>query len=284
MQGHSTSSDPSRLPKVSTKQRIDQIEEESGLPFRDWLYQVYVVDRVSAIEITRRHGIMFRALRKLCAEYGFEMRSMKEAIGASWIGRDDRREMSRAHMQRVMAMKDTTGENNPAKRADVRAKISEAKKRDNAVKRPEVREKMRQSMIARHKAHPEKHINYILAKRHFRSGLEIKVQNALRKAGIPTQYGQRIGSRWPDLIIRRAHLVIECDGVYWHTAEVDAARDAELNAAGWHVIHITDEEFNGDVAVCVDRVRHWLIDNGFRDHIWSVGDPEPRQCRLPFPE
>jgi very-short-patch-repair endonuclease len=278
MRDKSTSS-----PRVSTKQRIAQIEQESGQPFREWLYQTYVVGRVSAIEITRRHGIMFRALRTLCREYGFEMRSISEGVQDSWVGCDDRREQSRERLARFMATIDITGDNNPAKRPEVRAKISAAKNLDNAIKRPEVRAKMSASKRAFYLANPDKHINYLMGKRHLRSGLEQKMQHALRKAGILTQHSQRIGTRWPDLVIRRARLVIEVDGSRWHNAEADAIRDAELMAVGWTVLHITDLQMNSDISTCVNVVRQWLIDHGFRNHIESEVDQLPRQCSLQLP-
>lgn len=123
---------------------------------------------------------------------------------------------------------------------------------------PALREKMRQTQLAKFAADPTYHPNYRMARSNKRSPLERRMQRALGAIGIDALHGQRIGRRWPDLAIPEARLVVECDGQYWHTPDADATRDAELGAAGWSVLHFTDEDIGRDVAACAERVRAWL--------------------------
>lgn len=50
----------------------------------------------------------------------------------------------------------------------------------------------------------------------------------------------KVSRRFPDALIEDYKLIIEYDGSYWHTAEADAERDAELKEVGYDVLHYMD--------------------------------------------
>lgn len=127
------------------------------------------------------------------------------------------------------------GKLNPAKRPEVRAKIS------------------RNGRIAQKKylaEHPEKALNYRL-RRDYMTKLESKMQRFLEGFGLVSekdfkhnQYVKTVsGFKFPDFLIKN-RLVVECDGAYWHKhkKKQDAQRDTELVQSGFTVIHFTEDE------------------------------------------
>lgn len=257
--------------------REQQVEQIEGMSFPVAI-QVHYFDRaIQGHVLCKKWGMQYRTFRALCGRYGIEMKTHSAAVKEQWVGNDHRRAGNAATMRETMSRIDTTGDNNPAKRPEVRAKISAYKTKHNPMHCADTRAKVSESLKRYFDENPTKHLNYRMAKSHLRSGIEVKMQKALRKAGIEAEHGHRIGRLWPDLIVRFARLVVECDGVQWHTAEADAIRDARLNAKGWHVIHVTDIEINQDIDACVDRVESWLLENFGTIH---SGTPLPRQMRL----
>lgn len=257
--------------------RESQIEAIEGMPFPTAVQVHYFGRAIQGHVLFKKWGIQYRTFRALCGRYGIEMKTASEAIKEQWVGNHKRRADNAAKMAETMSRIDMTGDNNPAKRPEVAAKISAYKKLHNPMHDPETRARVSASLIEFYRKNPTKHINYRMAKSHLRSGIEVKMQKALRRAGIDAEHGHRIGRLWPDLIVRFANLVVECDGVQWHTAEADAIRDARLNAKGWHVIHVTDVEINQDIDACVARVENWLLENFGTIH---SGTPLPRQMHL----
>lgn len=103
--------------------------------------------------------------------------------------------------------------------------------------------------------HPEQHPNFVLAKKGHRTAIERKMEAALTKAGIPFEYQFRIGRRWADFALVEHRLDIEVDGIYWHEAERDATRDAEIRKKGWSVLRFTEEAVHTDLAACIETIR-----------------------------
>lgn len=239
-----------------------RIEALEGMPFGVAVQRRYFDDCMPAVTLYERWGLQFRSFRDLLERHGIPMKSHSRACKETWIDADSRRQQNGEYFRERLSRFDFTGDNNPAKRPEVRAKISAARKLDNPMWRPEVAARAAAKRRAYYEVHPEKHPNRFWG-RFRRSRIEQMMDKALRDIGIHALYGQRIGRRWPDLMIRDARLVVECDGTYWHTPEADAIRDAELQAAGWTVLHFTDEEIVADVARCARDVQTWLIAHGF---------------------
>lgn len=126
------------------------------------------------------------------------------------------------------------GELNPAKRPEVRAKIS------------------RNGSIAQKKflrEHPEKNINYRL-RRNRMTKIERKMKKILIDLGLKeeidfkhNQYVKTVsGFKFPDFLIKNK-IVVECDGEYWHkNRQKDAQRDQELLRTGLTVVHFKGKE------------------------------------------
>lgn len=94
------------------------------------------------------------------------------------------------------------------------------------------------------------------------SGLEARLIHILTEAGIPTQRQVDVGGDgWigrVDVLVPGTNLVIEVDSARFHTSRLDrsrdAHRDAELRAAGYDPLRITEEEVWYSPATVVQRV------------------------------
>ncbi len=65
-----------------------------------------------------------------------------------------------------------------------------------------------------------------------------------------------IGYYLADFACTKMRLVVEVDGGYHAVrARQDARRDRALNALGWHVVHVSDEEVFADLDGVVARIR-----------------------------
>jgi len=80
------------------------------------------------------------------------------------------------------------------------------------------------------------------AVRHTPTRLEGWLFDALDAAGIAYERYGNVGRYVPDAMLTDYRVIIEVDGVKWHRprVEYDQARDRDLSAAGWTVMHFTD--------------------------------------------
>lgn len=114
------------------------------------------------------------------------------------------------------------GKNNPAKREEVRAKISRGKRE-------------------LYKEHPELHLNRILARKGAVSRGQRTLLVIVRKTYPDAQLNFHIPNtrRFADVGVPSQKLDVEFDGDYWHKdLEKDKARDNEILAAGWGIVHV----------------------------------------------
>jgi very-short-patch-repair endonuclease len=62
------------------------------------------------------------------------------------------------------------------------------------------------------------------------------------------------GRHQPDFVFEDARLIVQADGVYWHTRPATMARDAAFNALaeanGWTVCRFTDQEIKANWRAC----------------------------------
>lgn len=90
-----------------------------------------------------------------------------------------------------------------------------------------------------------------------RSGtrIELAVRAELDRLGIKYQIGQCIVGYFPDILLPARHVVIECDGTYWHSLpnapERDRKRDAKLLAAGYRTVRLSQVDIKRDVKAAV---------------------------------
>jgi very-short-patch-repair endonuclease len=80
------------------------------------------------------------------------------------------------------------------------------------------------------------------AVRHSPTRIEGWLFEALDAAGLDYEKFATIGRYVPDAALPGYRVILEVDGVKWHRPRVayDQARDRDLAAAGWTVMHFTD--------------------------------------------
>ena len=93
-----------------------------------------------------------------------------------------------------------------------------------------------------------------------RSPLEFAVEEVLRSLG-ERYTAQAVLDRYPvDFFLPDRVLVIECDGVWWHSRPKqrvrDATKDATLTGLGYRVVRVTEAEIVEDVVMAVARALH----------------------------
>lgn len=139
-------------------------------------------------------------------------------------------------------------------------KLSEGRLGDkNWVKRPEVREKIRHSVLRFYAEHPESlELRKPCGKNQYSgsmSSLEKKIAAVLTTKNIPFLHNYKIGRYWADFLIED-RVVIECDGAYWHKdIEKEKRRDNYLHKRGYFVFHLPETKIETDSGDCVRMIR-----------------------------
>lgn len=146
------------------------------------------------------------------------------------------------------------GEKNPAKRSEVREKISRALKKswqdtNSGLNSLERSKKLRQITLRQLKENPIKV-----------SSAEIKLRKALESRGLNDfipQF-QVLGRYLIDIAFLKEKIAIECDGSYWHNLpkriERDKLRDRRLEKSGWEVLRIPNENIYENIDRVVERI------------------------------
>lgn len=82
----------------------------------------------------------------------------------------------------------------------------------------------------------------------------------LSSRGIDTIPQYAIGPYVVDFAIPDHHIVIECDGDYWHSLPTCAARDRRkdkyLTGKGWRVLRFSETYINARLTACLNQVAH----------------------------
>lgn len=108
------------------------------------------------------------------------------------------------------------------------------------------------------------------------TNIEIMMQEELKKRNINfiTHY-PILDICWPDIIIPKEKLLIQCDGDWWHAnpkfynhenlSEIqknnvrrDTFQDAILRQNGWNIMRFWGSEITNNISFCVDRVEKFL--------------------------
>jgi G:T-mismatch repair DNA endonuclease (very short patch repair protein) len=70
--------------------------------------------------------------------------------------------------------------------------------------------------------------------------------------------------RFPDILLPKYRLVIECDGEYWHDETYDKERDKELTELGFKILHLKET-----VILEYPNLKEYLQKKIFQDE-WRV--------------
>ena len=139
------------------------------------------------------------------------------------------------------------GENNPAKRPEVRAKISQKKKEEL-------------------KHHPERWLNAKLARLGKATKPQLQLFNIVRQKFPDAQLNYRIPNtrRFADIGIPSEKLDIEFDGEYWHKdKDADAIRDKEIVSARWAILHTRQHHLDNHEVEALFGINDYSLDNLF---------------------
>jgi len=89
------------------------------------------------------------------------------------------------------------------------------------------------------------------------TNIEQLMRKELERRQIPFKQYQQIETFYVDFILDN-NIVVECDGVYWHTKpeveERDLRKNELLKQEGYKLFRFTDKEILSDVKRCVDEV------------------------------
>ena len=90
---------------------------------------------------------------------------------------------------------------------------------------------------------PEKHPNFILAKKGHKTCIEKEFEKYLLEKGIDFEFQKRIGKYWVDFYLPSRNLIVELDGNYWHK-KPNAKRDLFIKNQGFNLKHILFEKYS----------------------------------------
>lgn len=94
------------------------------------------------------------------------------------------------------------------------------------------------------------------------SSLETAMLQAFAYADLVVAPQYPVGYYTVDFAIPDAMLIIECDGIYWHSLPKqqvrDRNKDAWLTRHGWTMLRLTEAEIRRSPADCVVKVKHLL--------------------------
>lgn len=152
----------------------------------------------------------------------------------------------------------------PSRTAESYRKISLSKQGDkNPAKRPDVREKIRNSILRMYKIHPEvlnnrkpSGINQF-SKNY--SSIELLIANEFHRRNIHFIHNFRIGRYFADFLIFD-RVVVECDGEYWHKdLKKEYEREKYLHSGGFFTFHLLGKRIKKSPNECIDMIEKvWI--------------------------
>ena len=134
--------------------------------------------------------------------------------------------LGKTYSDEVNKKKGTHGPNHPSKRPEVRRKISLAAIRNK------VGEKGQRALAGNRALDTwiEKRVRTFLLDLGFKEGEDFKIKAYVRT---------KKTFRFPDFLLPKHKLIIECDGERWHNITEDLERDKEFHDLGFKVLHLT---------------------------------------------
>ena len=149
---------------------------------------------------------------------------------------------------------------------EMREASSKRMQQNNPMFDLETRKKVSKSLQELFEKYPEKRLNARMAK-HRKSGrktsIEKKVAKFLDFLGIDYVFQYPILRYNVDFAIPDLHIVIECDGEYWHKdkKEQDLIRQKNIEEQGWFVLRYTDTEINKKFGIVTNELKRVLCNH-----------------------
>lgn len=94
------------------------------------------------------------------------------------------------------------------------------------------------------------------------TSIERSVRKLLESMSVEFAQEKKMGTFVCDFVIKASRLVIECDGVYWHSIpsvkERDARKDSWLQSHGYNVLRLTGDKIRKDLSWCKQQILNHL--------------------------
>jgi len=92
------------------------------------------------------------------------------------------------------------------------------------------------------------------------TSIELKMMYALDRESINYIFQFPVGGKFLcDFKLSDHGIIIECDGIYWHSKPSaknrDKSKNAYLHKCGYTVLRFTDKQIDGDIDACVKAIR-----------------------------
>lgn len=238
-----------------SRDRQKPIEERYNMPIRDLLIEMYVTQRKGIKQIAREFEMSDNTLWHWFDALNIPRRNGSEAVANQWENNEERRAATGELFGKLSRERAAT-QPNIATRADVRAKISQAKQGDGnamwkggrSTPHPFICEMCGSEFEAR----PTDEQRFC-SQRCFRrftgeTGFERAVRIALTELSIDFVQEYPVSRYFIDFYLPQYDVALECDGDYWHGTqeqqESDARKDALLLQRGLQVIRLKEGDFH----------------------------------------
>lgn len=90
------------------------------------------------------------------------------------------------------------------------------------------------------------------------TSIEKKIRECLEQFHIKFRQEAKIGRYHADFLIENTKIIIECDGIYWHSLEHARKRDVRKNAflkeKGYRIYRFPEEEINQSPLTCLRKI------------------------------
>jgi very-short-patch-repair endonuclease len=104
-----------------------------------------------------------------------------------------------------------------------------------------------------------------------RTNIELAIEAVLIELGVAYVAQRRIAKFVCDFYVNAHRLVIECDGIYWHSRpeqkEKDNYKDSWLISRSFKVLRLTDKEILGDIERCKERILEAMKRKGTHEQL-----------------
>lgn len=231
-------------------------EDKLGEDICNYLYRKYWEEDLTTVEISELLGIASCTVSAWFKKLGISARDRAEAssVRHSKTSLEERKELTKSANEKFRQLRDAGdliidrsslfGDSNPAKRPEVRQKISEYRKVNNPMFDEQHASKMRQSMeaVMRKRATPQ----------------ELLFKKAIEKLGYYPKFQHAETKCILDFAFVNLKIGIEIDGVSHMTfpsaRAKDEKRDRLLESEGWIILRFFNMEIEDNLGECLREV------------------------------
>lgn len=223
-------------PSDKTIKRIESIEGRSA---SEALRFLYIDESMTIRNLCDRWSCNMRTVMRLMKCFGVSPRNPHESVKLQWVGNDARRKQASDILRKTALHQAATGAHNRlGKTKDNDAGVASCARKlkySTSARRPEVREKMANTLIAMHKSDPSTHIN----SRAHPTVVEQMMLDIVKEWGFDAVHNYSAFPYWVDIFIPELNVGIEC----FHSARLRSGswgRHAELCARGIRMLYVAN--------------------------------------------